>query len=273
MEQVTIIKPKPPFSLSEFKEIWDFRELFYFLSWRDIKVQYKQTIIGIAWAIFKPFITMVVFSIFFGQMAKIPSEGIPYPIFVYIGLLWWQFFSTTLTGASNSLLANKGIVTKIYFPRIILPFSSMITNLVDFFIAGFILLGLMIYYHYIPHLLGFILLPLILIITVLISVGGGLFLSSLNIKYRDIKHILPFFIQIFLFITPVIYPSSLLKKYAWILAINPMTGVISTTRAAFLGNAPVPWGLLFISAIIGILIFIIGLILFKKTEKYFADLV
>src|SRR3989338_6289354 len=124
MEQVTIIKPKPPFSLSEFKEIWDFRELFYFLSWRDIKVQYKQTIIGIAWAIFKPFITMVVFSIFFGQMAKIPSEGIPYPIFVYIGLLWWQFFSTTLTGASNSLLANKGIVTKIYFPRIILPFSS-----------------------------------------------------------------------------------------------------------------------------------------------------
>lgn len=269
-----VIKPKKTFSIiSDIKEIWIFKDLFYFLSWRDLKVRYKQTMIGVAWAIFQPFITMVVFTIFFGNFAKMPSDGIPYPIFVYVGLLIWQFFSSSLSNASNSMVGNQSIVTKVYFPRLILPISSIITNFVDFFIASIILVGMMFYYGFTPNLIGLFILPLLLIITFMAALGMGLFLSAVNVKYRDVRYILPFFIQILMFITPVIYPSSIAGKYSKILALNPITGIINAARAAILGNAPINWLLLFISAIASFIALFIGYIFFKKTERYFADIV
>ncbi|MDE1941266.1 MAG: ABC transporter permease, partial [Patescibacteria group bacterium] len=250
-----------------------YRELLYFFTWRDLKVRYKQTFIGAAWAIFQPFVTMVVFSVFFGGLAKIPSDGVPYPIFVYTGLLFWQFFSAALSSTSNSLVGNQALITKVYFPRLILPVSSVITQLVDFAIAALILLGLMFYYGFMPSLLGIAIVPLLLIITFMASVGGGLFLAAINVKYRDVRYALPFFVQILLFVTPVIYPASIAGKYSKLLAINPMTGVIQNARAALLGTAPVNWLLLGISAIGCFVLLIVGIYVFKKVERYFADIV
>lgn len=270
---ITIIKPKKTFSWNDLKEIWQYRELLYFFSWRDLKVRYKQTAIGALWAIFQPFITMIIFSVFFGKLAKMPSDGIPYPIFVYTGLLLWQFFSTALSETSNCLISNQSIITKVYFPRLILPISSVATKFVDFFIASIILVGLMAYYNYLPNLTGLLILPLLLLITFMAAIGGGLFLAAVNVKYRDVRYALPFFIQMILFVTPVIYPTSIAGKYSWILALNPMTGVIKAARAAILGNAPINWTLLLISGIACLIMLIIGIIYFKKTERYFADIV
>jgi lipopolysaccharide transport system permease protein len=217
--------------------------------------------------------TMVVFTIFFGKFAKIPSDNIPYPIFVYVGLLIWQFFSSAITDTSNTLLTNQSIITKVYFPRLILPIATTATKFVDFFFAAIILIGLMMYYHFTPHLSGLLILPLLLIITFMISVGGGLILAAVNVKYRDVRYVLPFFIQMILFLTPVIYPASIAGSYSWLLALNPMTGVIKAAQAAILGNAPINWFLLFISAIVSALIMIVGVVYFKKTERYFADII
>ncbi|MBU1349634.1 MAG: ABC transporter permease [Patescibacteria group bacterium] len=269
----TLIKPKKTFSLADLKEVWQYKELLYFFSWRDFKVRYKQTAIGVVWAIFQPFITMVVFSIFFGQLAKMPSDGIPYPIFVYVGLLFWQFFSGALSEASGSLIASQAIITKVYFPRLILPISATITKFIDFAVAAVILVGLMAYYNYLPNLTGLLILPLLLLITFIASIGGGFFLAALNVRYRDVRYVLPFFIQIFLFLTPVIYPASIAGEYSWLLAMNPMTGVIKAARAAILGNAPINWELLLISGVACFVMLIIGIIYFKKTEKHFADVV
>jgi lipopolysaccharide transport system permease protein len=269
----TIIRPKKTFSFNDIVELWQYRELMYFFTWRDLKVRYKQTAIGVAWAIIQPFLTMVVFSLFFGRFVNMPSDGIPYPIFVYVGLLIWQFFSGSLAETSNCLISNQAIVTKVYFPRLILPISSVLTKLVDFFVAAVILIGMMMYYHYTPHLYGLLILPLLLIITFMAAVGGGLFLASVNVKYRDVRYALPFFIQILMFVTPVIYPASIAGKYSWILAINPLTGVIKAARAAIFGNMPINWLLLLISFFTTAVLFIIGIIFFKKTERYFADII
>lgn len=269
----TIIRPKKTFSLQDIKELWQYRELLYFFTWRDLKVRYKQTAVGIGWALFQPFITMIVFSVFFGKLAKMPSDAIPYPIFVYVGLLIWQFFSGALADTSNCLITNQAIITKVYFPRLILPISAVLTKLVDFFVASIILVIMMIYYNYTPNLVGLLILPLLLFISFLAAVGGGLFLAAINVKYRDVRYVLPFFIQILMFLTPVIYPASIAGKYSWILAINPMTGVLKAARAAILGNAPINWSLLFISFIATLILFIIGIIYFKKTERYFADVI
>ncbi|MBU1046173.1 ABC transporter permease [Patescibacteria group bacterium] len=271
--KTTIIKPKKTFNWNDFKEIWQYKELLYFLTWRDIKVRYKQTAIGILWALFQPFMTMVVFTIFFGGLAKMPSDGIPYPIFVYTGLLIWQFFSSSLSDVSNCLVSNKGIITKVYFPRIILPISSTVTKFVDFSIASTILIVMMIYYKYTPNLSGLLILPLLLLITFMASVGGGLFLASINVKYRDVRYVLPFFISIMMYLTPVIYPASIVGKYSWILAINPMTGVIKAARAALLETAPVNWTLLLISGVACLILLLVGFYFFKKTERYFADII
>ncbi len=261
------------FSWADFRELWNYRELLYFFSWRDLKVRYKQTAIGVAWAIFQPLITMVVFTVFFGGLAKMPSDGVPYPIFVYVGLLFWQFFSSALADTSNALIANQAIITKVYFPRLILPVSSVITKLVDFAIGAVILVGLMFYYGYMPHLYGLLLLPLLLIIAFMAAVGLGLFLSAINVKYRDVRYALPFFIQILLFLTPVIYPASIAGKYSWILALNPMMGVIQNARAALLGTTPINWLLIGISFVATFFIMIIGIYVFKKVERYFADII
>ncbi len=270
---VTVIKPKKLFSFSDLKEVWDYRELLYFFTWRDLKVRYKQTAIGALWAIFQPFITMVVFTVFFGQVLKVPSDGVPYPIFVYTGLLFWQFFSSALSDTSNVLIVNQAIITKVYFPRLILPFSSVATKFIDFAIASVILVGMMFYYSYTPNLVGLLIIPLLLLITFMASVGLGLFLASINVKYRDVRYVLPFFIQILMFVTPVIYPAGVLGKYSWILALNPMMGVIQSARAALLGTTVLNWTLVGISLVATFILMLIGIYTFKKTERYFADII
>ena len=269
-----IIKPKNKWWILDVKEIWRFRDLFYFLTWRDIKVKYKQTFVGVAWAIFQPFITMIIFSVFFGKIVEMPSDGIPYPIFVYTGLLFWTLFNAGLSGASNSFVANQQIVTKIYFPRIILPVSIIITNLVDFFIASLILAGMMIYYQYTPSVVGLLLIPVLIIISVLSAVGIGLFLASINVKYRDIRYVLPFFMQLLIFMTPVIYPVSIVSDgYRWLLGLNPMSGVIEAARAGILGTGAIDWSLLLVSVVSMIFYCFIGFFYFKKVERYFADVI
>ncbi len=270
---VTVIRPKRLFHLSDLKELWNYRELFYFFTWRDLKVRYRQTVVGVLWSILQPLITMLVFSFFFGKLAGVPSDNVPYPIFVYTGLLFWQFFSDALGETSNSLVSNKSIVTKVYFPRLILPVSSVITKFVDFAISSVILVGLMAYYGYTPHLSGLLILPLLLALTFLAAIGLGLLLAAINVKYRDVRYALPFFIQLLLFVTPVIYPASIAGKYSKILALNPMMGVIQSARAALLGTTPLNWSLIGISAITGVVLVAIGLAYFKKTERYFADVI
>ena len=269
----TIIKPKKVFSIEDLKEVWRYKELLYFFTWRDFKVRYKQTAIGILWAVFQPFITMVVFSIFFGTLLKIPSDGVPYPIFVYTGLLFWTFFSSALSETSNVLISNQSIITKVYFPRLILPLSSVTTKFVDFAIAATILGGMMAYYSYVPELMSILVLPILLAITFMAAVGGGLFLAALNVKYRDVRFVLPFFIQLLLFLTPVIYPASIAGKYSWILAMNPMMGVIQNARAVLLDTAPINWILIGISFAACAVLLVIGVIYFKKVERYFADII
>jgi lipopolysaccharide transport system permease protein len=225
------------------------------------------------WAVFQPFITMVVFTVFFGGLLKISSDGVPYPIFVYTGLLFWQFFSGALTDTSNVLIANQPIITKVYFPRLILPISTVITKFIDFGIASIIIVGMMFYYGYTPNISGLLILPLLLILTCMAAIGLGLFLSALNVKYRDVRYALPFFIQLLLFITPVIYPASIAGQYSKILALNPMMGVIQSARAALLNTTPINWTLILTSFIACIILLLFGLIYFKKTERYFADII
>ncbi len=273
MSTLTIIRPKKMFSWHDLRELWVYKELLYFFTWRDLKVRYKQTAIGAGWAIFQPLMTMFVFTIFFGNLAKMPSDNVPYPIFVYTGLLFWQFFSSALSDTSTCLVTNQPIITKVYFPRLILPISSVLTKLVDFAIASLVLGLLMIYYGYMPNITGILIVPLLLIITFMASVGLGLFLASINVKYRDVRYALPFFIQILMFLTPVIYPASIAGQYSWILAINPMTGVIQNARAAILGTAVVNWTLITISFMATLTLLAFGIVVFKKTERYFADII
>jgi len=269
-----IIRPKNKWWQIDWKELWLFRDLFYFLSWRDIKVKYKQTIVGVLWAVFKPIATMIVFTIFFGKFAKMPSDGIPYPIFVYTGLLFWNLFATSLSDISGTFVSNERIITKVYFPRIILPVSSIITNFVDFLIAAVILIGMMIVYGYTPSLTGILLLPVFIIMTVLAALGVGLLFGSLDVKYRDIRYVLPFFMQILIFITPVIYPVSIVsERFRWILGLNPMAGVIDAVRAGILGVKEIDWLLLGVSAICLLVYCVVGYVFFKKVERYFADVI
>jgi lipopolysaccharide transport system permease protein len=269
----TVIGPKRSFSLAPMRELWEYRELLYFFTWRDLKVRYRQTFIGVAWAVFQPLITMVVFSVFFGYLVKMPSDGIPYPVFVYVGLLLWQFFSGSLTAIANCLVGNRAIITKVYFPRLILPISATMTKFVDFVIASAVLVVLMVYYGYVPRLSGLLILPLLLLITFMAALGIGLFLAALNVKYRDVGYVLPFFIQLTLFLSPVIYPASLTGIWSWFLAMNPMTGVIKAARSALFGDFPQNWPQLGISAAACAFALIIGYYYFQKTEQEFADIV
>lgn len=270
---VHVIKPRSGWARLNVRELWHYKELFYIFAWRDIKVRYKQTAIGVAWAILQPFLSMIIFSVFFGGLAKVPSNGIPYPIFVFSGLLFWNYFSTSLTGSSNSLIINEAIIKKIYFPRLLLPLSSTITPLIDFALAAVILIGLMIFYHFTPTLLGIVLLPFLIILTLLTASGLGAFLSAINVRYRDVREALPFFIQILFFVTPVIYPTTLVpQRFQWLIGLNPMAGIIEAARAGITGDKHVNFQLLGFSAIAAVVLFIFGLFYFKKTEKIFADI-
>ncbi len=274
MDYEIVIKPKKGLASIDFKELWHYRELLYFFAWRDIKLRYRQTIIGIGWAVLQPFLMMVVFSVIFGSIAKVSSDNIPYPIFSYAGLLFWNIFSNSLNGASQSLIENSNTIKKVYLPRIILPIASATITIADFFFAFLVFLGLLIYYHFMPHFLGLVLLLPLLLLTIMASMGLGLFLSALNVKYRDVRYALPFFIQLLIFITPVIYPISIVsEKYRWILALNPMTGIIETFRSTFFGTAPIDWITLLISVITSLIFLFFALWYFLKTERTFADII
>lgn len=270
---ITIIEPKKGWVPLDFKEIWDYRELLYFLTKRDIKVRYKQTVLGGLWAIIQPFVTMVVFTFFFGRLGKIPSDGVPYPIFVYAALLPWTYFANALSASGNSLVGSANLITKVYFPRLIVPMSAALGGLLDFFIAMLILCGLVIHYKVILGF-GIILFPFLVLLTFLCAVGVGLWLSALNVQYRDIRYVIPFLIQIWMFLSPVIYPVSMAKgKYLWLLLFNPMSGVIKAFRASILGHQPIGWGMLGLSAFLIFLILISGLFYFRRMERAFADVV
>lgn len=268
-----IIKPARGLPSINIKELIQHKELFYFLAWKDIKVRYKQTVLGVFWAVLQPFLIMVVFSVFFGRVVGISSGDIPYPIFVYTGLLFWNYFSNSLSSASGSLVGNQSIIQKIYFPRLIMPISSTMVFLVDFFFAGLIFIGLMFYYHFTPTFIGILLIIPCLLITFLASSGLGLAFSAINVKYRDIRYALPFFIQILIFLTPVIYPTSILGKYQWLFYLNPMSGVIETMRTGLLGSGEINWALFTSSILLSILLFFFGILYFKKSERFFADII
>lgn len=266
------IKPVSKLSLG-LKELWDFRELFYFFTWRDIKVKYKQTVLGVLWAILQPFLLMVVFTLFFSKGLNIPSDNIPYPIFVFSGLLLWNIFSQGLTNAANSMVQNANIIKKIYFPRLIIPMSSILVALFDFLMAFMIYIGILIYYKHPVSINILIYLPAGIFITVLSTFGLGCWIAALNVKYRDFRYTIPFLIQLLFFLTPVIYPVSIIQ-YEWaetFLSINPMAGAIELVRSSVTGSSP-NLQLIFISISVSVFLFFAGLFYFRKTEYYFADL-
>jgi len=268
------ITPPKSFIHIDFGQLWRFRELFYIFTWRDIKVRYKQTIVGVSWVVFQPLLMMLIFTVFFGILAKIPSQGTPYPIFVYSGLLFWNYFSSALTNSSNSLVESQEMIKKVYFPRMILPISATLAGLIDLVISFIVLLLLMAAYHFSPHLIGIVLVPMLMLLTLLLAASLGLILSSINVKYRDVRAVLPYFIQIIFFLTPVIYPPTLIpQRFSWLLLLNPMTGIISACRASLLGQTPINWLGLGISVLIIFILAIFGLYYFKKTESFFADIV
>jgi lipopolysaccharide transport system permease protein len=271
---ITIIEPKKGWVPIDLKEIWDYRELLYFLTKRDIKVRYKQTVLGGLWAIIQPAFTMVIFTLFFGRLAKMPSDGMPYPIFVYVGLLPWTYFANAVSSSGNSLVGSSNLITKIYFPRLIVPASASLAGLLDFFVAMFVLGILMIHYSFVPSIVGIFLFPFLIGLTFLCAVGVGLWLSAMNVQYRDIRYAIPFLVQVWMFVSPVIYPVSIVKeKYQWLLALNPMGGVIKAFRASILGHQPIDWVLLSLSTAMILLILVSGLFYFRRMEKVFADVV
>ena len=255
-------------------DLWRYRELFYFLAWRDILVRYKQTIIGIAWALIRPFLTMVVFTIIFGKLAQLPSEGVPYPIMVFAAMLPWQFFANSVTEASNSLIGNVNLISKVYFPRLIIPTSSVITSLVDFLISATILAVLMMWYQLVPSW-RIIMLPFFIAAAFAAAMGTGLWLSALNVKYRDFRYIVPFIVQFGLYISPVGFSSTIVPdRWRLLYSLNPMVGVIDGFRWALLGgNARIFWPGFIVSLSIVAIVFAYGIWYFRKTEKTFADVI
>jgi lipopolysaccharide transport system permease protein len=253
-------------------ELWNFRELLMLLAWRDIRVRYKQTLLGASWAILQPFLTMVVFSVLFGKFARLPSEGLPYPIFAYAGLLPWIFFQSVVTVSSNSLVDNAALITKVYFPRMILPGATVLAGLVDFGIASSIMFAMMAFYRIWPRI-GVLLLPMLIALLVIIAFAAGLWLSALNLKYRDVRHAVPFMMQIWLYLTPIIYPVTILPpRWRWMLALNPLSGTVEGFRATLLGKR-VPWQALAISATVALAALWYAARLFGRLERDFADIV
>ena len=255
------------------REFWAYRELVYFLAWRDVKVRYKQTVLGVLWAVIQPFFTMVLFTLLFGQLAKIPTDGIPGPIFYFSALVPWIYFSSTVTNAGMSLVANSGLLTKIYFPRIILPAAAALSNLVDFLISSVFVVGFIVYYR-IPVGWNLLLWPVLVVLLILLALSLGMFFAALNVKYRDIKYALPFFIQLLLFATPIIYPASMIpERFQWLLALNPLSSLIEVFRYVVVPNRSVDWNSLGISVAITGALYVAGVAYFKSTEKAMADLV
>jgi lipopolysaccharide transport system permease protein len=253
------------------RELWEFRELLYFFAWRDIKVRYKQTVMGVLWAIIQPFLTMVIFSLFFGRLANVPSDGLPYPLFSYTALVPWTFFANALSQASNSLVVNANMIKKIYFPRLSLPLATVLAGVIDFVLAFVVLLGMMLYYGLVPTL-NVLWLPLFLLLALVTSLGVSLWLSALNVQFRDVRYTIPFLTQAWLFATPIAYPSSLLSE-SWrtIYGLNPMAGVVEGFRWALLGTGTAPGKMIIVSSAVALALFISGAFYFRRMEQSFAD--
>jgi lipopolysaccharide transport system permease protein len=257
----------------DLKEIWGYRELLYFLIWRDIKVRYKQTILGAAWAVLQPFLTMVVFSVFFGWLAGMPSGGVPYPLFTYTALLPWQLFAFAMSESGNSLINNQRLINKVYFPRLVVPLAAVLAGLVDFLIAFAVLVGMMLFYGYFPKV-NILALPLFVILAILTALAVGLWLSALNVIYRDIRYVIPFLTQFWLFLTPIAYPSSIVPDWLKPLyALNPMVGVVEGFRWALLGSEITLGASFYLSVLVVLAFFIGGVAYFQKMEAYFADVI
>jgi lipopolysaccharide transport system permease protein len=255
------------------RELWQYRELFFFLVWRDVKVRYKQTALGAAWAVIQPFFTMVVFTIFFGRLAKMPSDGIPYPIFTYSALVPWTYFATSLTFAGNSLVTNSNLITKVYFPRVALPAASALGGLVDFVIASVVLLGMMAYYD-VALSWEFLFWPVLVLPVVALVLGVGRIFAALNVKYREVKHAIPCGLQRWLFLTPIIYPTSLVpERFRALASLNPLVGLVEAFRAALLPDRSIEWGPVAVSVAIILLVLVVGATFFRRTEREFADLI
>ncbi len=271
--EAILIEPPRRWEALDWREFWRYRELLYFLVWRDVKVRYKQTVIGAAWAILQPFLTMVVFSIIFGGLLRVPSDGVPYPVFSYAGLLSWNFFSAALTRSGNSLVADANLISKVYFPRLILPLSAVISLILDFAVAFVILLGMMLFYGIVPGI-AVVTLPLFLSLAFMTALACGLWLSAVNIKYRDVAYAIPFLTQFWLFVTPVAYPSTIIpERWRLLYSLNPMAGVVEGFRWALLGQQNVQGEFIFLSTMVVLTLFIGGLFYFRRMEHEFADVV
>lgn len=270
-EPTVIIEPSGPWPRIDFRELWAYRNLFLFLVWRDIKVRYAQTVLGAGWAILQPVLAMAVFTLIFGNFAKIPSDGVPYPVFSLAALVPWIYFSTALTTASNSLIANPNLITKVYLPRLVIPFAPVLAGLVDFAIALVILFAMMLAFGIVPSS-GVALLPILVLIMMMAAAGIGCLLAALNVQYRDVKHIVPFLVQVLMFASPIVYPMSLVPEaYRVAYALNPMAGVIEGFRSVLLGTNSISWPLLSVSAVSSVVFLTIGALYFRRMERIFAD--
>ena len=270
---VFLIRPSRGLVRLNLRELWQYRDLLAILAWRDIKVRYKQTALGAAWAILQPFVTMVVLSVFFGRLARIPSDGVPYPIFAYCALLPWQLFAHAINESGNSLVANEALITKVYFPRLIIPLAAVLGGLVDFAVAFAVLIGMMLWYGIVPGP-AISMLPLFLLFTIATALAVGLWLSALNVEYRDVRYTLPFLTQFWLFVTPVAYPSSLVpERFRALYGLNPMAGVVEGFRWALLGKRQPHAPLMLVSVAAVAVLLVGGLIYFRRMEKTFADVV
>jgi lipopolysaccharide transport system permease protein len=275
ISQPPVLRITPPIRwwALPFGELWDYRELLYFFVWRDVKIRYKQTAVGAAWAILQPFLTMLVFSLFFGRLAHIPSEGLPYPIFYYSALLPWMYFAASLQNATNTIVENQRVITKVYFPRLVLPLSATLSGLVDFGVSFLMFLVMMLYYGMRPTMAIFYF-PMFLLLALLTALGVGLWLSALNAIYRDVRYVLPFLVQFWMFASPVAYPSSLVPiKWRWLYGLNPMVGVIEGFRWTLTGHGDPPGILLFASSLVVVTVLVGGLAFFQRMEATIADVV
>lgn len=268
-----LIEPTKGWASLKLNELWEYRELLYFLIWRDIKVRYKQTVLGAGWAIIQPFSTMVVFSLFFGKLGNIPSDGIPYPIFSYAALVPWTFFANGLSQSANSLVGNANMIKKIYFPRLTVPIATVLSGGVDFCLAFVVLLGMMLFYGITPTA-NIVWLPLFLGVALMASLGAGLWLSAMNVQFRDVRYMVPFVVQLWLFITPIAYPSSLLSEpWRTLYGLNPMAGVVEGFRWSLLGTETAPGPITLVSALVSLGLLVSGTFYFRRMEKTFADVV
>ncbi|MDQ5846689.1 MAG: ABC transporter permease [Acidobacteriota bacterium] len=271
-QPLVTIEPSKFWRSIDFHELWTYRELLYFLTWRDVKVRYKQTLLGAAWAIIQPLFTMIIFSLLFGRLAGIKSDDIPYPMFAYAGLLPWTFFANAVTNSGNSLVGSSTLITKIYFPRMIIPGAAVAAGLIDFALAFLVLIPMMFYYR-VSLTANILLLPVVIILITFLALAVGMWMSALNVKYRDIRYALPFVIQLLMFVSPIIYPTSMLSgKLKVLVSLNPLTGIIENFRASLLGKQ-INWSSLAISALITLLLLLYSAYSFRRMERTFADLV